>query len=375
MKKVLHNLMAVVCAFLILTPFVSAQNFDNGEIGITLSSYGRLRVHSPSIDNNMQIDRLSPLAGGNLNQVFDYLNDADNVDSLRLVANPQVSDVELYMSVDNNYNDPAFPPDVEVKYNIYGWTSGGFVLAKFTFINRGAEALEIKPGFEMIPKIDGSYGFEKIEWKSSSKTLEVYRGIFSTRVGFKCFNEDLTGAPTIMWFDGYNASDTALYNWLHSTDFTGVFSSDDNGPVSFQSFASQMMQPNEERELYFGIAVGANAAELETNLAVAEIKYTEIVTSVRELGNTIPDDYSLAQNYPNPFNPSTKINFDLPNEGFVSLKVYNAVGEIVADLVSSNLGAGSYEYEFNAAGLSSGIYFYTLKTGSFAASRKMLLIK
>jgi len=375
MKKNLHILVAVVCAFLLTTSFISAQDIDNGEIGITISTYGRLRVHSPSVDNNMQIDRFSPLAGGNQYQVFDYTNDSENVDSLRLVENPQYSDLELYISCDNSYNDPPIPPSVEVKYNIYAWNSGGYVVAKFTFINRETEALEIKPGFELIPIIDGSYGFEKIQWDGSANLLSVYRGIFSTQVGFKCLNEELVGAPTIMWYDGYNSSDTTLYNWLYSTDFTGVFSSDENGPVNFQSFASKVMQPNEEREIFFAIAVGANSTQMTNNINQAAAKYDEIVTGVRDLDSSIPENYALDQNYPNPFNPSTKLSFSIPREEFVSLVVYNSVGEIVARLIEEGLSAGSYEYNFKAENLSSGVYFYYLRAGDFVANRKMLLIK
>jgi hypothetical protein len=91
--------------------------------------------------------------------------------------------------------------------------------------------------------------------------------------------------------------------------------------------------------------------------------------------NPSPNQYELYQNYPNPFNPSTIISFGLPVSSQVKLIVYNSLGEEVAQLVNQNLGAGSYSYYFDAAGLPSGIYVYTLQTGEKFISKKMTLIK
>lgn len=89
----------------------------------------------------------------------------------------------------------------------------------------------------------------------------------------------------------------------------------------------------------------------------------------------IPTGYQLSQNYPNPFNPTTNIQFSIPEEGMVTLKVYNTVGQEVATLVNEFKSTGSYQVDFNAANLSSGVYVYTLRTGKATLSKKMLLIK
>jgi hypothetical protein len=90
----------------------------------------------------------------------------------------------------------------------------------------------------------------------------------------------------------------------------------------------------------------------------------------------IPEDYSLSQNYPNPFNPSTHIGFRIADFGFVTLTIYNVAGEKVATLVSENLSAGSYEYQWDPRGLASGVYFYRLETDrGFTQTKKMLLIR
>jgi hypothetical protein len=106
-----------------------------------------------------------------------------------------------------------------------------------------------------------------------------------------------------------------------------------------------------------------------------DLNLTGTNTSVNDK-NFIPAKFSLDQNYPNPFNPSTKIKYDLPENSFVSLKVYNIIGKEVASLVNSVVPAGSHEVVFDATGLNSGIYFYTLKTGNnFVQTRKMILMK
>ncbi|OGU76678.1 MAG: hypothetical protein A2V93_01480, partial [Ignavibacteria bacterium RBG_16_34_14] len=92
-----------------------------------------------------------------------------------------------------------------------------------------------------------------------------------------------------------------------------------------------------------------------------------------ELG--IPLKYSLEQNYPNPFNPSTLISYNIPKEGFVTLKVYNLLGQLVKTLVNEHQSPGNYKVNFNASNLSSGVYFYGITSGEFSNVKKMIFIK
>ncbi len=85
--------------------------------------------------------------------------------------------------------------------------------------------------------------------------------------------------------------------------------------------------------------------------------------------------YKLEQNYPNPFNPTTNIAFSIKEAGFVSLKVYDLLGREVATLVSEIRPAGNYTVRFDAAGLGSGVYFYTLSSGGFSQTKKMMIVK
>jgi len=111
-----------------------------------------------------------------------------------------------------------------------------------------------------------------------------------------------------------------------------------------------------------------------------ETKLTdEIVVSVAN-EETIPSAFSLEQNYPNPFNPKTNIGFRISDRGFVSLKIFDVLGNEVNTLVNEELEAGTYEVEFNShsgevRNLTSGVYFYQLNDGSLVQTKKMVLMK
>ena len=99
------------------------------------------------------------------------------------------------------------------------------------------------------------------------------------------------------------------------------------------------------------------------------------VTSIESITKTIPEELELFQNYPNPFNPNTVINYRLPMTNHVSLRVYDAIGREVATLVDGQKPAGSYSVKFNAENLPSGLYFYTLQSGAFVKTKKLVLLK
>ncbi|RJP72143.1 MAG: T9SS C-terminal target domain-containing protein [Ignavibacteriales bacterium] len=106
----------------------------------------------------------------------------------------------------------------------------------------------------------------------------------------------------------------------------------------------------------------------------------EVVGSTEVTVNSLPKEFALAQNFPNPFNPSTSVKFDLPVDSKITLQVYNMIGQVVATLADGNFSAGSHNINFNASGLTSGMYIYNLKAlgidGKIMnATRKMTLVK
>ncbi len=85
--------------------------------------------------------------------------------------------------------------------------------------------------------------------------------------------------------------------------------------------------------------------------------------------------YNLTQNYPNPFNPSTMMSYSIPENSYVTLKVYDILGTVVADLVNERKEAGNYQVPFNASHLASGLYFYTLRSNGYSFTKKMIFTK
>jgi hypothetical protein len=90
---------------------------------------------------------------------------------------------------------------------------------------------------------------------------------------------------------------------------------------------------------------------------------------------TVPEEFYLSQNFPNPFNPKTSLQYAVSSSQFISIKVYDILGNEITTLINEEKPAGQYEVEFNGDGLSSGMYFYTLKAGNFSETRKMILLK
>ena len=100
-------------------------------------------------------------------------------------------------------------------------------------------------------------------------------------------------------------------------------------------------------------------------------EYSNIV----EVEVMVTKDYSLSQNYPNPFNPATLISFSIPNDEFVSLRIYDVLGREVAQIINERRSAGTHQIEFDGTALNSGVYYYTLTAGSYTETKKMLMVK
>ena len=91
--------------------------------------------------------------------------------------------------------------------------------------------------------------------------------------------------------------------------------------------------------------------------------------------NDVPKAFALQQNYPNPFNPTTTIQYSIARAGNVELKVYNLLGQEITTLFQGQQDAGTYSVVFDARNLSSGVYFYTLRSDNFVSTKSLLLVK
>lgn len=99
------------------------------------------------------------------------------------------------------------------------------------------------------------------------------------------------------------------------------------------------------------------------------------LVNIENPNNGTPVEFKLSQNYPNPFNPVTNISYDIPEAGFVSLKLYDISGKEIAALINGNINAGYYTVRFDASNFASGVYFYTLTAGQMKMTKKMILMK
>jgi flagellar hook assembly protein FlgD len=94
-----------------------------------------------------------------------------------------------------------------------------------------------------------------------------------------------------------------------------------------------------------------------------------------EVSNSLPTEYGLDQNYPNPFNPTTTINYQLPENNHVTIKIYDILGNLVTTLIDQQMEAGYQSVNWNASHSASGVYFYELRSGSFISTKKLMLLK
>ena len=122
-----------------------------------------------------------------------------------------------------------------------------------------------------------------------------------------------------------------------------------------------------------GWAVTGTAVTGGTNDGVW--KYTDVLNGVNPNNTTTPSNFVLEQNYPNPFNPSTTINYSIPKSSFVTLKVYDVLGNEVKTLVNEQQSVNNYSITADFSNLTTGVYYYTLKAGDFTSTKKLMLIK
>jgi hypothetical protein len=120
---------------------------------------------------------------------------------------------------------------------------------------------------------------------------------------------------------------------------------------------------------------GINANALEYRLKQIDFNGQFSYSDIVSVDNLAPNGFVLEQNYPNPFNPLTHIKYAIAGKQFVSIKVYDVIGNEIATLVNEEKPAGTYEVEFNATNISAGVYYYSLVTEGFVQTKKMILLK
>ena len=170
-----------------------------------------------------------------------------------------------------------------------------------------------------------------------------------------CFAVDTTGGVTCTIFAG-------MYG-------KGVLVSTDTGKTWYPFNAGM------SHTTVLSLMISNKTLFAATDRGVWTFSLPDVITTIKRKTVETPVRFSLSQNYPNPFNPATKINYQLAVSSMVTLKVYDILGREVARLVHGRQNAGEYTVTFNAGSLSSGVYFYRLTAGGFAATKKLMLIK
>ena len=193
--------------------------------------------------------------------------------------------------------------------------------------------------------------------------------------------DPVTGIIYVIFYDRRNDADPADV----TTEVYLARSSD--GGVNFENYkiSESAFEPNPN--IFFGDYTNISAYNGKVfpiwmrldgqtmSVWTAPLTDSQLITSVPSEPNPIVQEFGLFQNYPNPFNPTTAISYQIPKTSFVSLKIYDAVGKEISELVNQFQPAGNYSIDFNADNLSSGVYLYRLEANDYVASRKMILLK
>ncbi len=366
MKKILLSLAVMA---LCITESYSQATFNTGALKVDVSDYGRVRLATTG--GVKQLERASILVGTSATAVFDYSNDANGLDPATLVTNPLMSDFEIYVSIDNTYS--SLPPDVIVKENIYGWTNKGYAIVKYNIKNNEASTMTPLTGLDIIPSLDDTYGYDTVTYNSTAGVIRFHRGAVEN-MGMKLLSASLSSLYSFEWYSGYEV-DADYWTWMNEGSLQPVYPSPTaDGPVTITSQAAVTVSPGATYNVYYAMALGANEQAMLANIAEAEVKYQTFIVGIQNVDPST-NGFTLGQNSPNPFKNSTTIKYQLPADGFVSLKVYNTIGTEVATLVNSMQTKGSHSIQYNANDLPSGVYYYTLRCGDQVKTNKMFLNK
>jgi photosystem II stability/assembly factor-like uncharacterized protein len=276
-------------------------------------------------------------------------------------------------------------------FNLIPGITGFSIAAKFTHYANNTIFIT---GYKVYRSIDG--GLNWIDFDELSVIRINGLSLLGMGTGFAVgelgivlkYNDEIVPVELISFTSSVNVKDVTL-NWQTATETNNSgFEIERNTPhnplsrgeaegrgvwrsIGFVNGNGTTTEPQSYSFLDKELSVGKYQYRLKQIDFDGTFEYSNTIEV--EIGN--PTKFSLEQNYPNPFNPSTTIRYQIPQDGIVTLKIYNILGSEVATLVNEEKVAGKYEVNFNASSLASGVYVYKIQSGSFIKSKKMILIK
>lgn len=222
---------------------------------------------------------------------------------------------------------------------------------------------------------EGPYTFEVILYDNENikiQYLSLQNLVDDYTVGIQ--NHAADDGLTIAYNESYLHDNLAIlisvHSWVQVSPLSGVIPAQSSTDLTL-TFKTQQFPLG---DFWAGLQIESNDPDEKVDI----IPIHMIVSDITEIGGEAglqPEKFRLYQNYPNPFNPTTTIEFDVPHTEFVTLKIFNILGEEVSALVSKRLAAGNYKYEWDSSKLASGVYLYRLEAGDYVASKKMVLMK
>lgn len=228
--------------------------------------------------------------------------------------------------------------------------------------------------FTIVPdeKVDGSY---------SGKINYVFTGIDGVCRTFNATKPNIGSNPNYkmgLWVYG-DWSNNYLEFWYYYNSSTNVIVRVDTLDYTGWKFVEIPISsiPGSGDRLFHSVVIRQSPNGVKSSAVYIDgAQYRDPnATAINDEFTDNPNGFFLAQNYPNPFNPSTNIQYAIGSKQFVSLIIYDVLGNEIADLVNEEKSAGSYAVTFDASKLSSGIYFYTLRAGEFTSTKKLILMK
>ncbi len=347
-------------------PKVNDLHFVNDNTGYFARAYGMI---SKTTDGGESWTTIRECQLSSLTSIYavDFLNENFGIITGRTYTDEEIiyktTDGTTFEDITGNFFDELYDVKILDENNIV--FVGDDLLAAYS--DDGCSTFKYAPVTGASPD-DSTEAFNRLDIKGDIGLAVGNNMIFKTSDAGKSWFKSLTDSVDVTFENIYLVDETRYY--VVGED--SVYHTTDGGSTWFNIADNTVIDRDLKGITWESTSNAIWLCGNNTNIYSGESPY---VVSVEMTSPAIPEKFELSQNYPNPFNPETTIKYSIPTEGKVSLNIHNALGELVAELINNRQAAGSYSVEFNAEGLSSGIYYYSLNFNGKTNTSKMVLLK